>query len=64
MTKQILRMSDVVIKTKQSRSNIYLLMDKKLFPQSIKISERSIGWLESDIDGWIDDKVKSGRENV
>lgn len=64
MNKRILRIHQVIEITGQSRSNIYLLMTKNLFPKAIKISERSVGWLQSDINNWIDSKIKNGDRHV
>ena len=54
----IIRLPDVIKMTGLSRSSIYAMMDKKLFPMSLKIGPRAIGWLNSDIQEWIDAKVK------
>jgi prophage regulatory protein len=62
MTHKILRIPQVMEMTGQSRSNIYLLMGKGNFPKSIKISERSIGWLQSEIVLWIESKLRNGGE--
>lgn len=40
-----------------SRSTIYALMAAGKFPRSIPLGERSIGWLESDIQDWIDSRI-------
>ncbi len=40
-----------------SRSTIYALMAAGKFPKSISLGERAVGWLESDIQGWIDSRV-------
>lgn len=60
MKNKILRMPQVIEICGHSKSSIYALMAKNLFPKSIKISERAIGWLESDIQEWIDSKVRDG----
>lgn len=45
----ILKLPEVIQKTKQSKSAIYDGMNKGVFPKSFLISLKSIGWLESDI---------------
>ena len=35
------------------RSTIYLYMKNGSFPKAIKLGERSVGWLESDLLEWI-----------
>ena len=54
----ILRRKQVEARTGLSRSTIYLLIKKGTFPKPIKLSERSVGWIESEIDDWVDDKVQ------
>jgi prophage regulatory protein len=46
---RILRLPEVKAKTGFGRSTIYALM-----PRSIRIGARAVGWLESDIDQWIE----------
>lgn len=56
MTKRILRLPEVMTRTGLSRSTIYAYMGVKSFPKSIALGVRSVGWLESDIDAWIEQK--------
>ena len=53
----ILRRKQVQARTGLSRSSLYGLMKLRLFPQSIKISSRAVGWLESDIDDFIASRI-------
>ena len=57
MTNSILRLPDVKMQTGFSRSTIYLLMSKNKFPKSIQLGPRAVGWLESDIQTWISEKI-------
>ncbi|MBU3020254.1 AlpA family transcriptional regulator [Alteromonas sp. McT4-15] len=51
---RILRLPEVKAKTGFGRSTIYALMASGEFPRSIRIGARAVGWLESDIDQWIE----------
>ena len=53
MSLKILNKFAVIDKTSLSITTIYRLMSKGQFPKQIKLSERSVGWLESDIDDYI-----------
>lgn len=53
-TDKILRLPSVEEATGLKRSSIYAKMLEGSFPQSIKLSTRCVGWLESDIQAWID----------
>jgi prophage regulatory protein len=37
------------------------MMKDGTFPQSFRIGAKAIGWLDSDIQAWIDDRVQVGR---
>ncbi len=52
-----IKLNKVMVKTSLSRSSIYVGMAKGTFPQSIKLSERAMAWVESDIDAWIDSRI-------
>ena len=53
----ICRLPDVVARTGLSRSTIYALVGKQEFPKQIRLSRRTVGWLETDIEEWISDRV-------
>jgi len=40
------------------RSRVYQLIEANKFPKQIKLSERAIGWLESEINQWIEDRIQ------
>lgn len=62
MSKKILRLPQLMSKTGLSRSTIYLLLKQGGMPKSINLGQRSVGWLESDIDDWIDNKISNSRK--
>ena len=57
---QIYRIKDVIKVTGLSRSTIYRLMEQGKFPKPIKLSQRIIGFLEEDIDQWIQERYQEG----
>ena len=50
---RVLRLADVKLRTSLSRSTIYRLINRELFPKPRLLGLRSVGWIESDIDSWI-----------
>jgi prophage regulatory protein len=54
---RILKLKLVQDTTGLSRSSIYLMMRDGRFPKSIPLGSRAIGWLESDIQGWIESRT-------
>jgi prophage regulatory protein len=61
MSNKIIRLPAVKEKTGLSRSSIYLRMTKDDFPKSISLGDRAIGWLESDIEQWLEDKIVASK---
>jgi prophage regulatory protein len=61
MSNKIIRLPAVKEKTGLSRSSIYLRMTKDDFPKSISLGDRAIGWLESDIEQWLEDKISASK---
>jgi len=50
MHESLIRRPKVEDKTGLKKSMLYDLMEKKEFPESIKIGERAVAWIESEID--------------
>jgi len=50
---KIIRLREVMNRTGLSRSTIYSLMSRGDFPKNIRIGSNSVGWLESEIEEWI-----------
>lgn len=54
---RLIRLSEVMQQTSLSRSVIYRKMKKGSFPQNISLGGRSVAWLESDVQEWIEIQV-------
>lgn len=61
MFNKIIRLPAVKNKTGLSRSSIYLRMSKGEFPNSIPLGGRAIGWLEGDIDQWLEKCISESK---
>lgn len=61
MADSIQRLPKVRSRTGLSRSTIYLWISQGLFPKSINLGPRTVGWLESDIDAWLDSRINASR---
>lgn len=57
----LIRPKQAALKAGISISHLYALVSKKQFPQSIKVSERITVFVESEIDDWIQSKMKCCR---
>lgn len=58
---KIMRRPEVESITGLSRSSIYAKMENGTFPKSIKLSERSVGWLEHEVQEWLENRVSATR---
>ncbi|MCC7037809.1 MAG: AlpA family transcriptional regulator [Alphaproteobacteria bacterium] len=58
---RILRLTEVKVRTGLSRSTIYLNIASGTFPRHISLGARCVGWLESEIDGWIQARIQKSR---
>jgi prophage regulatory protein len=54
---RILRMQDAVKRTALSRSTIYRMIDRGEFPPLLQISRRSVGFRESEIEQFLDNRL-------
>ncbi len=57
MADVILRLPAVKQRTGLSRSSIYLHIADGSFPAPISLGPRAVGWIESEIDEWIAEKI-------
>ena len=57
----LLRLHAVKARTGLSRSSIYAMVAAGEFPAQIPIGKRAVGFIESEIDGWISDRIEAGR---
>ncbi len=55
---RFIRIEDVENITGLSRRTIYRLMKSKEFPQNIELTANSVGWLQSEIDNWIENRIQ------
>ena len=57
MGASILRLPQVIKSTGLSRSAIYDMIAKGDFPKQIKLTSRSSGWIETEVQSWIDGRI-------
>jgi prophage regulatory protein len=62
MTTSILRLPDVIKRTGLSRSSIYLRIKNNQFPRQISLGVKAVGWVESEIQEWIDQHIAMSRQ--
>ena len=52
-TDRLLRLGEVLTRTRLARSTIYRKMRDGSFPEPLKIGARAVRWPESEIDAWL-----------
>jgi prophage regulatory protein len=58
----ILRLPAVKARTGLSRSSIYLHASQGSFPKPIAIGPRAVGWLATDIQKWLQERIEASRK--
>jgi len=55
--RRILRLPDVEMWTGFKRAHIYNLMRQGLFPHSVRLGPRAVGWDSHAIQFWVEDRI-------
>ncbi|HDU7917437.1 TPA: AlpA family transcriptional regulator [Serratia marcescens] len=61
MSQSLIRFAEVQKRTGYSKAWLYRLMSQQRFPAAIKIGARSIAFIESEIDEWINQRIAESR---
>lgn len=59
---RMLRLREVARRTGLSRSTIYAFVADGRFPPPVALGPRIVGWVESEIVGWIAERIRDARE--
>lgn len=62
-TDNILRWTEVHARIPLSRSHAHALAAQGKFPKPIKLGLRASGWLESEINSWLADRIAQSRND-
>ena len=62
MEQHILRLPTVKAITGLSRSTIFLRMSEGTFPEKISLGSRAVGWLETEVQDWLDERISVSRK--
>jgi prophage regulatory protein len=55
--RRIIRLREVMSLTGLGRSSIYQMVAEGRFPASIKLGPRAVGWVEQEINDWIEARI-------
>jgi len=54
----ILRCKDVTKKTGIAKSTLYAMVKSRIFPLPVQLGPRTTGWVESEVETWLTEKVQ------
>lgn len=54
---KFIRLKEVIDRTGLARATIYKYMAEGGFPQSVSLGGRSVGWVDGEIEAWLESKV-------
>ena len=60
---KILKLKQVTEKAAISRSSLYAKVKQGKFPAPVKLGERASGWIEDEIDEWIEQRIQARQQN-
>ncbi len=55
---RLLRWPELKERIPISHSRVYHMMNEGTFPRTISLGERSVAWLESEIDEWLQERIE------
>lgn len=61
---RVLRLKEVCKVTGLGRSFIYQLQAEQRFPHSIKLGVRAVGWLEGEVQEWLNTRFQISRSRL
>jgi|SRR6516165_97983 len=60
---RILRRKQVEVRTGLSRSTIYAMIRDGSFPAPVALGAKAVGWLQSEVEGWISERIRASRSD-
>ena len=64
MALSIVRLPAVMAQVGLSRSTIYLRISECKFPRPISLGGRAVGWVQSDVQHWIEERLAESRVDI
>lgn len=64
MSQTLIRLPEVKARTGLSRTAIYAAAKDGKFPKPINLTERSVAWIDTDVQAWIDARIEASRSEA
>ena len=62
MATEILRLPAVTSRTGLAKSTIYKRISEGSFPAPISLGDRAVGWIDSAVEGWVQERIDDSRK--
>jgi prophage regulatory protein len=62
MARSLIRLREVMRRTGLCCTDVYRGMAAGTFPSSVPLGQKAIGWIEDEIDSWVEQRIAAGRE--
>lgn len=59
----MIRIGEVCRRTGLSKSHIQRLINDAAFPSAVKLSTRAVGWVERDVEQWIQRQIEMSNQD-
>jgi prophage regulatory protein len=56
-----LRLAQVLKETGLSKSTVYDLVKKGEFPGAIRLADKAVGWIDTEVKAWQEERIKASR---
>lgn len=60
----MLRLPIVKDRVSLGRSSIYAAVKRGTFPAPVRLSERAVAWVESEVEAWLASRIEASRKEV
>lgn len=64
ITNRFIRIPEVLRRVGFGRTKLYELIRQGRFPEQVKIGPRTVAFVESEIDEWIEATIRNSRQNA
>ncbi len=61
MEHRIIPLQKVMEITSLGKSTIYARMSEGLFPKAVRVGKQKVGWIETEVHGWVASRVAQSR---
>lgn len=61
---RLLRLPEVLSRVGLSKSTIYARVAAGSFPASVRLGEKSVAWIEADVEAWIQERIAQASMGV